>query len=65
MYLVVLIGTQALGAPVWGLVAGFGLTASLTTAAVLLIATGVSVVVLPLLPEPDVGHPLPSDGLVS
>ena len=65
MYLVVLIGTQALGAPVWGLVAGFELTASLTTAAVLLTATGVSVVVLPLLPEPGVGHPLPSDGLVS
>ncbi|HTH86619.1 MFS transporter [Mycobacterium sp.] len=66
MYLVVLIGAQALGALVWGLVASrFGLTASLTTAAVLLIGTAVSMVVLPLLPEPGVGHPLPSDDRVN
>ena len=37
----------------WGLVASrFGLTASLTTAAVLLIGTAVSMVVLPLRPNP-------------
>jgi MFS family permease len=66
MYLVVLIGAQALGAFVWGLVASrFWLTASLTTAAVLLIGTAVSIVVLPLLPETDVGHALPSDGHVN
>jgi MFS family permease len=51
IYLVVLIGSQALGAFVWGLVASrFGLTASLTAAAVLLIATAASHSVLPLLP---------------
>jgi MFS family permease len=66
MYLVVLIGAQALGALVWGLVASrFGLTASLTTAAILLVGTAVSVALLPLLPETGVGHPLPSDGHVS
>lgn len=51
MYLVVLIGFQALGAFVWGLVASqFGLAASLTAAAVLLIAAAASQGVLPLLP---------------
>src|SRR5262249_50541357 len=66
MYLVVLIGAQALGALVWGLVAShFGLTASLTTAAVLLIGTAVSMVVLPLLPETGIAQPSPSDGHVS
>ena len=55
MYLVVLIGAQALGAFVWGLVAsGCGVTASLTTAAILLIGSAASVGVLPLLPETDV-----------
>jgi MFS family permease len=66
MYLVVLIGAQALGALVWGLVAShFGLTASLSTAAVLLIGTAVSIVVLPLLPETGIEEPSPSDGHVS
>jgi MFS family permease len=66
MYLAVLIGAQALGALVWGLLASrFGLTASLTTAAVLLIGTAVSMVVLPLLPETGVEEPSPSDGQVS
>jgi MFS family permease len=51
MYLVVLIGFQALGAFVWGLVASqFGLAASLTAAAVLLIAAAASQGVLPLMP---------------
>ena len=63
MYLVVLIGSQALGALVWGLVASrFGLTASVTAAAVLLIATAASVGVLPLLPETGIEQPSPSDG---
>src|SRR5262245_1359760 len=66
MYLVVLIGAQAFGALVWGLVAShFGLTASLTTAAVLLIGTAVSIVVLPLLPETGIEEPSPSDGHVT
>jgi MFS family permease len=66
MYLVVLIGAQALGALVWGFVASrFGLTASLTAAAVLLIGTAVSMVVLPLLPETGIEEPSPSDGHVS
>jgi MFS-type transporter involved in bile tolerance (Atg22 family) len=59
---VVLIGAQALGAFVWGLVASrFGLSASLTTAAVLLIAAAVSMVVLPLLPETGIEQPSPSE----
>jgi MFS family permease len=62
MYLVVLIGAQALGAFVWGLVASrFGLSASLTTAALLLIAAAVSMVVLPLLPETGIEQPSPSE----
>ena len=54
MYLVVLIGSQALGSLVWGLVASrFGLSASLTAAAVLLVAAAASQGVLPLLPAID------------
>jgi MFS family permease len=54
MYLVVLIGFQALGAFVWGLVAShFGLGVSLTAAAVLLVAAAASQGVLPLLPTTD------------
>ena len=54
MYLVVLIGAQALGSLVWGLVASdFGLSASLTAAAVLLVAAAASQGVLPLLPAID------------
>jgi predicted MFS family arabinose efflux permease len=54
IYLVVLIGSQALGAFVWGLVASsFGLAASLTAAAVLLVAAAASHGVLPLLPAED------------
>ena len=54
MFLVVLIGSQALGAFVWGLVAShFGLSASLTASAVLLIAAAASQGVLPLLPVTD------------
>jgi predicted MFS family arabinose efflux permease len=54
MYLVVLIGFQALGAFVWGVVAShFGLAVSLTVAAVLLIAAAASQGVLPLLPGAD------------
>jgi MFS family permease len=51
-YLVILIGSQALGSLVWGVVAShFGLLASLTASAVLLAVAGASVGVLPLLPE--------------
>jgi predicted MFS family arabinose efflux permease len=54
IYLVVLIGSQAVGAFVWGLVAShFGPTTSLTAAAVLLVATAASHGVLPLLPAPE------------
>jgi MFS family permease len=54
IYLVVLIGAQALGAFAWGLVASrFGLTASLTSAAVLLVAAAASHAVLPLLSTGD------------
>jgi MFS family permease len=54
IYLVVLIGSQAVGAFVWGLVASrFGLAASLTSAAVLLVAAAASQGVLPLLPATD------------
>jgi predicted MFS family arabinose efflux permease len=54
MYLVVLIGFQALGAFVWGLVAShFGLATSLTAAAVLLVAVAASQGALPLLPTAD------------
>jgi predicted MFS family arabinose efflux permease len=54
VYLVVLIGFQALGAFVWGLVAShFGLGVSLTAAAVLLAAAAASQGVLPLLPTTD------------
>jgi predicted MFS family arabinose efflux permease len=54
MFLVVLIGAQALGAFVWGLVAShFGLSASLTAPAVLLVAAAASQGVLPLLPVTD------------
>jgi MFS family permease len=52
MYLVILIGSQALGSLVWGIVASnYGLVTSLTASAVLLVVAAVSVVVLPLLPE--------------
>ena len=52
MYLVILIGSQALGSLVWGVVAShFGLIASLTASAVLLVVAAASVGVLPLLPE--------------
>jgi MFS family permease len=54
MYLVILIGSQALGSVVWGVVASrFGLGASLTVSAVLLVVAALSVGVLPLLPETD------------
>jgi MFS family permease len=54
MYLVILIGSQALGSLVWGVVASrFGLGASLTVSAVLLVVAALSVGVLPLLPETD------------
>jgi MFS family permease len=54
MFLVVLIGCQALGAFVWGLVAShFGLAASLTAPAVLLVASAASQGVLPLLSATD------------
>jgi predicted MFS family arabinose efflux permease len=54
MYLVILIGSQALGSLVWGVVASrFGLVASLTASAVLLVVAALSVGVLPLLPETD------------
>jgi predicted MFS family arabinose efflux permease len=54
MYLVVLIGSQALGSLVWGVVASnFGLVHSLTASAVLLLVAAASVAVLPLLPEVD------------
>jgi MFS family permease len=54
IYLVVLIGSQALGALVWGLVASsFGLVASLTAAGALLVATAASHRVLPLLPAAE------------
>jgi MFS family permease len=60
MYLVSLIGSQALGSLVWGVVASrFGLVASLTASAVLLAVAALSVGVLPLLPETDdeqLGH---------
>jgi predicted MFS family arabinose efflux permease len=50
LYLVVLIGSQALGSLVWGIVASnFGLVASLTTSAVLLLVAAASVGVWPLL----------------
>jgi predicted MFS family arabinose efflux permease len=59
IYLVVLIGSQALGAFAWGLVASsFGLAVSLTAAAVLLIATAASHSVLPLLPAEPEGRDL-------
>jgi predicted MFS family arabinose efflux permease len=52
IYLVILIGSQALGSFVWGVVASrFGLVASLTASAVLLFVAAASVGVLPLLPE--------------
>ena len=52
MYLAILIGSQALGSLVWGVVAShFGLIASLTASAVLLVVAAASVGVLPLLPE--------------
>jgi MFS family permease len=54
VYLVVLIGSQALGAFVWGVVASdFGLGAALTAAAVLMLATAASQGVLPLLPTTE------------
>jgi MFS family permease len=54
IYLVILIGSQALGSLVWGLVAShFGLVASLTASAILLVVAAASVGVLPLLPETD------------
>ncbi|HXO52085.1 MAG TPA: MFS transporter, partial [Mycobacterium sp.] len=52
MYLVILIGSQALGSLLWGVVASqFGLIASLTASAALLVVAAASVGVLPLLPE--------------
>jgi predicted MFS family arabinose efflux permease len=52
MYLIFLIGSQALGSVVWGIIASdFGLDASLTASAVLLVVAAASVGVLPLLPE--------------
>jgi MFS family permease len=52
MYLLIFMGSQAIGSFVWGFIAShFGLPASLTTAAVLLLATAATVRWLPLLPE--------------
>jgi MFS family permease len=52
MYLVILIGSQALGSLVWGVVASdYGLIVSLTASAVLLVVAAASVGVQPLLPE--------------
>ena len=52
IYLVVLIGSQALGSLLWGVVASnSGLVTSLTASAVLLVVAAASVGVLPLLPE--------------
>jgi MFS family permease len=52
IYLLVLIGSQAVGSLVWGVVAShLGLVASLTAAAVLLVVAAASAGVLPLLPE--------------
>lgn len=52
MYLVILIGSQALGSFVWGLIASkFGLTESLTISAALLVAAAASIGVLPLVTE--------------
>ena len=57
IYLVILIGSQAFGSLVWGVVASrFGLVASLTASAVLLAVASVSVAVLPLLPETGDGQ---------
>ena len=57
IYLVILIGSQAFGSLVWGVVASrFGLVASLTASAVLLVVASVSVAVLPLLPETGDGQ---------
>ena len=57
IYLVILIGSQAFGSLVWGVVASrFGLVASLTASAVLLVVASVSVAVLPLLPETGDGR---------
>jgi predicted MFS family arabinose efflux permease len=59
MYLVILIGGQALGSFVWGLIASrSGLALSLTVAAALLMAVAVSTPFLPLLAEP--GHRAPA-----
>lgn len=56
MYLVSLIGSQALGSFVWGLVASkFGLAISLTAAAGLLVAAAASMGALPLLAETGTG----------
>jgi predicted MFS family arabinose efflux permease len=52
MYLVILIGSQALGSLAWGLLAShFGLAASLTGSAALLILAAASTGVLPLRPS--------------
>ena len=54
MYVVVLIGSQAIGSFVWGLVASkFGLAISLTAAAGLLVVAAASMGVLPLPAETD------------
>lgn len=54
MYLVILIGSQALGSLVWGVVASnYGLVVSLTGSAILLVVAAASVGVLPLLPDTD------------
>lgn len=52
IYLVILIGSQALGSLMWGLVASnYGLVTSLTASAVLLVVAAASVGALPLLSE--------------
>ena len=59
IYLVILIGSQAIGSLVWGVAASrFGLVASLTASAVLLVLASVSVAVSPLLPETGDGQRL-------
>ncbi|WP_072803560.1 MFS transporter [Rhodococcoides yunnanense] len=54
IYLLVFMGSQALGSFLWGLVAShMGFAAALSISAVLLVATGLSVAVVPL--HPDTG----------
>jgi predicted MFS family arabinose efflux permease len=63
IYLVILIGSQALGSLLWGFIAArFGLAASLTASAVMLILAAASQAVLPLLSEDGNGQTSASGG---